>query len=284
MQLIGVAHEREEIHPAWRSCRGDRRGGLRAVPVDLALVADAGSARRFTELQPVAVQNGTGSHGRRRSGHAAGVVGRPERRRFARALRDRWRPAGGSGSGGQESRRAVDDARQEPDAGVSRRQRHPPDRRRSDEHAEGGRHRTDGRGDHQEPVVCLLGFAAGDAGLAGNAGRSGMAAVSTGRRRRAWRAWRPWSGSGCRLADSQPDAGHAAGAVRHPARRLVVPHHVVQREDRRREPGGDVPRAVDGDLRRRPAVHGLQRHQSGADGRGGQDERTVGRLQVRRRA
>ena len=29
----------------------------------------------------------------------------------------------------------VDDARQEPDAGVSRRQRHPPDRRRSDEHA-----------------------------------------------------------------------------------------------------------------------------------------------------
>ena len=59
---------------------------------------------------------------------------------------------------------------------------------------------------------------------------------------------------------------------------------IVQREDRRREPRRDVPRVVDGDLRRRPAVHRLQRHQPGADGRGGQDQRTVGGLQVRRRA
>ena len=49
-------------------------------------------------------------------------------------------------------------------------------------------------------------------------------------------AWRTRPGSGCRLADTQPDAGHAADAVRDSARRRVVPHHVVQREDRRREP------------------------------------------------
>ena len=46
----------------------------------------------------------------------------------------------------------------------------------------------------------------------------------------------------------------------------------------------DVPRIVDGDLLGRPAVHGVQGHQSGADGRGGQDQRTMGGLQVRRGA
>ncbi len=34
----------------------------------------------------------------------------------------------------------------------------------------------------------------------------------------------------------------------------------------------DLPRFVDGDLRRRPPIHGLQRHQPPADGRGGQDQ------------
>ena len=164
------------------------------------------------------------------------VVGRPERRRSARAVRDRQRPAIGPGTRGQESRRAMGHARQEPRAGISRRHRHSPDGRRSGEPVEGGGYRADRRGDQQEPVVRVLGCAARDAGVAGNAGRSGMApvsAASTGPRRRAWRTW---PGSGSRLADPQPDAGHAADAVRDSARRRVVPHHVVQREDRRREP------------------------------------------------
>ena len=59
-------------------------------------------------------------------------------------------------------------------------------------------------------------------------------------------------------------------------------HLVVQREDRRRRARGDVPGTVDGNLRRRPAVHRLSRHEPAPDGCAREDERRVGRLQVRR--
>ena len=199
-----------------------------AAAVAAAFVSAASTSPRcicrFAELQPVAVQGRARADRCRRAGRAGRVVGRPERRRSAGAICDRQRPASGARSGGQESRRAVDHARQEPRAGISRRHRHSPDGRRSGEPAEGGGYRADRRGDQQEPVVRVLGRAARDAGVAGNARRSGMAAVSTASTGARRRAWRTWPGSGCRLADPQPDAGHAADAVRDSARRRVVPH------------------------------------------------------------
>ena len=175
----------------------------------------------------------------------------------------------------------MDDARQESHAGIPRRQRRPPDGARPGQSASRGRHRADRRGDQQEPVVCVLGCAAGDAGIAGAAGRSGVATLAAGRRERRGTRRRTRSGSASRLT-AEPNRGSTAYALGNSTRRLVVPHDVVQREDRRRQPHRDVPRIVDGHLLRRSTVHGLQGHQPFADGCGGEDQRAVGCVQVRR--
>ena len=168
----------------------------------------------------------------------------------------------------------MDGARQESHAGISRRQRRPSDGQRPGGPASRRRHRADGRGDQQEPVVCVLGRAAGDAGLAGIAGRSGVGTLASTRRQRG-RARRTRPESRGRSA-AEPDRGLAAHAVRDSARRFIVPDDVVQREDRRRKPHRDLPRIIDGDIRRQPSVHCVQGHQPRADGRGGEDQRTVG--------
>ena len=144
----------------------------------------------------------------------------------------------------RKSRRPVGGAGAEPHARLPRGQRHPPHVDAAGRSAEGRRRGIDAGGDCQEPLVRLLGCAAGDEAGARN---------------------------------------HRAAAqrVRHQARDRVVPHHVVQREDRRRGARGDVSRAVDGHLLRRPAVHGVSRHEPSSHGRAGDHQGGVDRLQVR---
>src|SRR5439155_20148899 len=61
--LIGGANEPEEINRVRRPGRCGDGGGTRGALAGLDAVADAGVVRRFTELQPVAVQGGAGADG-----------------------------------------------------------------------------------------------------------------------------------------------------------------------------------------------------------------------------
>ena len=173
------------------------------------------------------------------------VMARPERLGDADAVRDRWRPTDRPRSVSAQDGRPVGDARAEPRARLSRRQRHPPDVDAAGGSAEGRRRRTHARGDCQESLVRVLGCAARDEA-----------------RPRDHRA----------AARPQSDIKQATASFQH----LVVP-----RQDRWRRARGDVPGTVDGHLLGRPAVHRLSRHQPASHGCARDDERRMDRLQIR---
>ena len=71
---------------------------------------------------------------------------------------------------------------------------------------------------------------------------------------------------------------HVAKAGRHSPRELVIQDDLLQREDGRRAHRGHVQWPLDGHFLRKSPVHGLPWHQPNSHGRGGVDQRTVGRL------
>ena len=88
---------------------------------------------------------------------------------------------------------------------------------------------------------------------------------------------------GGREPASQPGAWRAADRQRDPTRRRDVQRGVVPvRTDGR--PRSELSRTDDGHLRRRAALHRVSRDQPDSHGRGREDQREVGGLQIRRRS
>ena len=91
---------------------------------------------------------------------------------------------------------------------------------------------------------------------------------------------------GCAADGSRPrrhESGSAAQAGRDPPSLGQVPRHRLPGENRRRAHRGHVSRPRSGNLFRRPAIHGLSRHQPAAAGGHRQDQRALGGLQICRR-
>ena len=192
-------------------------------------------ARRRDGLRSGAVQVEPGPRGGDGPECAGRGLDRSERLGNAGTLRDRRRAADCPRPGGAQDGWPVGDAGAEPHAGISRGQRHPAHVNPASRSAEGRRRGADAGRDCQEPLVRLLGCAAGD---------------EAGPR----------------------DHRAAAPRIGHQARELVVSHHVMQREDRRRGARGDVPGAVDGHLLRRSAIHGVPRHEPSSHGCAGKNQ------------
>ena len=81
----------------------------------------------------------------------------------------------------------------------------------------------------------------------------------------------------------RPRHGRSHGQPRgDPPRRVRVLGVVVRGQERRRQPGGDLPGDEARHLRRQPPIHRVSRDEPYADGCHRADERTVGGVQVRR--